>query len=173
MRNSKVFTSIISASFIAALSIALTACSDNSSTGVEPAYTPIQGSTALKIKNFSQQCQSGLSAPINDAYIATDMPLDAPLLSATVITGPDSAEVVVGDFYMTCSDDIDSVEASVSGDSLHLKTTIRINYPQADCICPKRLSFKVESSALPKRINYLFLNGEEIIQFTTGTEAID
>ena len=163
MRYANILKNFASVSFAAALSIAFTACSDNSSAGVEPVYTPAQTSTVLRIKDYTQECQSNLDKPVTESYDANydAMPVEEQF-SATVIPGADSTSILVGDFYMTCSDDIDSVEASVSGDTLHIKTTIRINYPQADCICPRRLSFKVENSAFPKGLNHIFVNGEEV-----------
>jgi len=169
MRNANILKSIASVSFAAALSIAFTACSDNSSAGVEPVYTPAQTSTVLRIKDYTQECKSDLDLTIIESDVSYNdaMPAEEQF-SATMITGQDSTEFQVGDFYVACSDYLDSLEASVSGDTIQIKVSIIIGYPQADCICPKRLSFKVENSALPNQINHIFVNGEEITPFLTN-----
>ena len=170
MRNANILKSITSVSFAAALSIALTACSDDSSSGVDPVYTPAQTSTVLRIKDYTQECKSDIDPTFIESDVTYNdaMPAEEQF-SATMITGQDSTEFQVGDFYTACSDYLDSVEASVSGDTIQIKVSIIIGYPQADCICPKRLSFKVENSALPNQINHIFVNGEEVPQLAAGT----
>lgn len=73
---------------------------------------------------------------------------------AHIYVGTDSAEIVIEEVYMTCAAVIEQIEVSLTdegNETLYVNPVIDMSLPQADCICPTRLTFKI--AAVPEFVN--------------------
>ena len=205
MNQSKVLKVITAASLAAALSVALTACdNESSSTAPDPATQGEDSSSSVKDKSssskekiensssseetnasssseaiFSQESSSSTVKP----YKPTEFNAECQSASnefyetnadtkkfavATRTIGDDGFETItVDDIIVTCGAVFETPDIVESGDTLYVNSEISYPHGMANCICPTRVSFKVEDTPQFSKAKALVFNNEYTFKLET------
>ena len=160
MKNAKILTGIASSSITAALSFALLACGDDStSTSSEP-VSGGNGSAAqdssLLVKDSNLECiYENDEMPAADASSETDV-VNALRPVATIYEPDEDGFAFVDMGYVSefpCGSHYENLKASVFGDTLFVSGEFVDSY--FDCICPMNVSFKVQNNSSFEKVSWI------------------
>ena len=143
MKNAKILTGIASASITAALSFALLACGDDSSSSTAP-----EQNSALLVKDSNLEC-------IHENAEASEA-VDALRPVATIYEPDEDGFAFVDMGYVSefpCGSHYENLKASVSGDTLFVSGEFVDSY--FDCICPMNVSFKVQNNSSFEKVSWI------------------
>ena len=143
MKNAKILTGIASASITAALSFALLACGDDSSSSTAP-----EQDSALLVKDSNLEC-------IHENAEASEA-VDALRPVATIYKSDEDGFAYVDMGYVSeipCGSRYENLKAVVSGDTLVVSGEYIDSY--ADCLCPTKVSFKVQNNSSFEKVSWI------------------
>jgi hypothetical protein len=143
MKNAKILTGIASASITAALSFALLACGDDSSSSMAP-----EQDSALLVKDSNLEC-------IHENAEASEA-VDALRPVATIYKSDEDGFAYVDMGYVSkipCGSRYENLKAVVSGDTLVVSGEYIDSY--ADCLCPTKVSFKVQNNSSFEKVSWI------------------
>ncbi len=212
MNQSKVLKVITAASLAAALSVAFTACGDeSSSTSPDPTVQGEDSSSSVeekssssngKIENsssseetnasssseaLSSSEQSGSSSSTGKSYKPTEFKAECQsdklelyetetnlsrLPTATRIIGDDGSQTIITDEITTnCGAVFETPDLFESGDTLYVHSEVNYPHGMANCICPTRISFKIEDSQRFSKAKTLVFNNEDTFTLETASSS--
>ena len=212
MNQSKVLKTITAASLAAALSVAFTACGDeSSSTSPDPTVQGEDSSSSVeekssssngKIENSSSSEETNASSS-SEALSSSDQPgssssTEKPykpkefkaecqsdkleiyetdtdskrLPTATRIISDDGSQIIITDEITTnCEAVFEIPDLFESGDTLYVNSEINYPHGMADCICPTRISFKIEDTQRFSKAKMLVFNNEDTFTLETSSSS--
>ncbi len=151
MKNAKILTGIASASITAALSFALLACGDDSSSS-----TASEQDSALLVKDSNLEC-------IHENAEASEA-VDALRPVATIYKSDEDGFAYVDMGYVSeipCGSRYENLKAVVSGDTLVVSGEYIDSY--ADCLCPTKVSFKVQNNSSFEKVSWISFSDWETL----------
>ena len=151
MKNAKILTGIASASITAALSFALLACGDDSSSS-----TASEQDSALLVKDSNLEC-------IHENAEASEA-VGALRPVATIYKSDEDGFAYVDMGYVSeipCGSRYENLKAVVSGDTLVVSGEYIDSY--ADCLCPTKVSFKVQNNSSFEKVSWISFSDWETL----------
>ena len=205
MNQSKVLKVITAASLAAALSVALTACdNESSSTAPDPATQGEDSSSSVKDKSssskekiensssseetnasssseaiFSQESSSSTVKPYkptefnaecqsaSNEFYETNADTKKFAVATRTVGDDDFETITVDDIIVTCGAVFETPDIVESGDTLYVNSEISYPHGMANCICPTRVSFKVEDTPQFSKAKALVFNNEYTFKLET------
>lgn len=151
MKNAKILTGIVAAPITAALSFALLACGDDSSSSTAP-----EQDSALLVKDSNLEC-------IHENAEASEA-VDALRPVATIYKSDEDGFAYVDMGYVSeipCGSRYENLKAVVSGDTLVVSGEYIDSY--ADCLCPTKVSFKVQNNSSLEKVSWISFSDWETL----------
>ena len=118
--------------------------SSSASEGSSTSGTSLSGSdvSPQAAADYKFECSSNKESKTSDLAVnSLDLGGSEPQAWKYVKDG--SVHVEVGDIMMQCAISIKSMDVSLSGDTLYADYEVDLSAPQANCICPTKVSFTV------------------------------
>jgi hypothetical protein len=144
--------------------------SSSSVTPTADSLSPLTDESRLVIRNAVGQC--GTLQNFDASQDAGFRPAEKPNMRAIRTVGSDSTEFLIGDVQLTCGWVLDSLEITISGDTLVVNAEFDRSNAQR-CLCDYQFLFKVKSETTYSKTNFVTLRTEPSRENDRTTPILD
>ena len=144
--------------------------SSSSVTPTADSLSPLTDESRLVIRNAVGQC--GTLQNFDASQDAGFRPAEKPNMRAIRTVGSDSTEFLIRDVQLTCGWVLDSLEITISGDTLVVNAEFDRSNAQR-CLCDYQFLFKVKSETIYSKTNFITLRTEPSRENDRTTPIID